>query len=153
MILLLVLLLQDPLPTDDGYRGLWYMNQPSKDEYKYKYSGGFATYPQQHLPIALYSKEANKTFFVYGGTVKGKTELLHLVSYYDHATGEVPRPRILLNKKTDDAHDNPTLQIDDAGHLWIFSNAHGTSRPAYLHRSVRPLSIEAFEKVLDTNFS
>jgi len=153
MILLLGLFLQDPLPADDGYRGIWYMNQPSRDEYKYKYSGGFATYPQQHLPIAIYSKEANKTFFVYGGTVKGKQELLHMVSYYDHATGEVPRPRILLNKKTDDAHDNPTLQIDDAGHLWIFSNAHGTSRPAYLHRSVKPYSIEAFERILDTNFS
>ena len=161
MILLLQLALlalspvegQDPLPADDGYRGIWYMNQPSKDEFKYKYSGGFATYPQQHLPIAIYSKEANKTFFVYGGTVKGKQELLHMVSYYDHATGEVPRPRILLNKKTDDAHDNPTLQIDDAGHLWIFSNSHGTTRPAYLHRSVKPYSIDAFERVLDTNFS
>src|SRR5262245_51969601 len=57
-----------PLPTDDGYHGIWYMNQPSKDEYKYKYSGGFATYPQQHMPIAIYSKKANKTFFCYGGT-------------------------------------------------------------------------------------
>lgn len=151
--LLLCLALQDPLPADDGYRGIWYMNQPSKDEYKYKYSGGFATYPQQHVPIAIYSKEANKTFFVYGGTAKGKNELLHMVSYYDHATGTVPKPRILLNKKTDDAHDNPTLQIDDAGHLWIFSNAHGTQRPAYLHRSVKPYSIDAFERILDTNFS
>lgn len=153
MILWLLLAVQDPLPVDDGYRGIWYMNQPSKDEYKYKYSGGFATYPQQHIPIAIHSKEANKTFFVYGGTVKDKRELLHLVSYFDHATGRVPRPRILLNKKTDDAHDNPTLQIDDAGHLWIFSNAHGTSRPAYLHRSVKPFSIDAFERVLETNFS
>lgn len=144
---------QEALPADDGYRGIWYMNQPSRDEYRYKYSGGFATYPQQHLPIAIHSKAADKTFFVYGGTVKGKQELLHLVSYYDHATGEVPRPRILLNKKTDDAHDNPTLQIDDSGHLWIFSNAHGTTRPAYLHRSVKPYSIDAFERILDTNFS
>ena len=23
-----------------GYRGIWYMNQPSGDEYVYKYSGG-----------------------------------------------------------------------------------------------------------------
>ena len=71
MILLLALFLQDPLPVDDGYRGIWYINQPSRDEYKYKYSGGFATYPQQHLPIAIHSEEANKTFFVYGGTVQG----------------------------------------------------------------------------------
>jgi hypothetical protein len=141
------------LPKDDGYRGIWYYNQPSNDEYKYKYSGGFATYPQQHVPIAYYSKEANKTFFCYGGTVKGKNELLHMISYYDHATGTVPRPTILLNKKTDDAHDNPTLMLDDKGYVWIFSNAHGTSRPAYVHRSKKPYSVDDFERVLTTNFS
>jgi len=143
----------EPLPKDDGYRGLWYANQPSGDEYKFKYSGGLGTYPQQHRPLAYYSAEANKTFFCYGGTVKGKQELLHMVSYYDHETGKVPRPRILLNKKTSDAHDNPTIMLDDAGYVWIFSNSHGTSRPSYIHRSVEPYSIDAFEKVLETNFS
>jgi hypothetical protein len=54
---------EKPLPQETGYRGIWYMNQPTKDEYRYKYSGGFATYPQQHEPIAIYSKAANKTFF------------------------------------------------------------------------------------------
>jgi len=142
-----------PLPVDDGYRGIWYYNQPSKDPYKYKYSGGFATYPQQHSPIAIYSKQANKTFFVYGGTVKGKRELLHMVSYYDHATGQVPRPRILMNKQTDDAHDNPVMAIDDQGYIWVFSPAHGTSRPAYISRSRKPYSIDEFEQVDKTNFS
>ncbi len=141
------------LPKDDGYRGIWYYNQPSKDEYVYKYSGGFATYPQQQLPIAYYSKEANKTFFCYGGTVKGKRQLLHMVSYYDHATGRVPRPRILLNKETDDAHDNPVMMLDDSGYIWIFSNAHGKGRPSYIHKSRRPLSIDEFELVRTTNFS
>jgi hypothetical protein len=144
---------EGPLPKDDGYRGIWYANQPSNDEYKYKYSGGLATYPQQHIPIAVYAKEAHKTFFCYGGTVRGKNELLHMVAYYDHATGQVPRPTILLNKKTDDAHDNPTLQIDDRGHLWVFSNAHGKARPSYIHRSTQPYSVDAFERVLTTNFS
>ena len=37
-------------PRDTGYRGVWYANQPSGDEYRYKYSGGFATYPHQTLP-------------------------------------------------------------------------------------------------------
>jgi hypothetical protein len=141
------------LPKEDGYRGIWYYNQPSNDEYVYKYSGGFATYPQQHIPIAYYSKEAHRTFFCYGGSVKGKRELLHMVSYYDHGTGTVPRPTVLLNKKTDDAHDNPTLMLDDAGHIWLFSNAHGTGRPSYIHRSVKPHSVDAFERVLTTNFS
>ena len=145
------------LKTDDGYRGIWYYNQPTKDEYKFKYSGGFATYPYQHNPIAIYCKEVDKTFFVYGGTTahsgKDKQELLHMVSYYDHKTGEVPRPRILLNKQTSDAHDNPTLQIDDRGYLWIFSSSHGTSRPSYLHRSTKPYSIDEFQLVETTNFS
>jgi hypothetical protein len=141
------------LPEADGYRGIWYMNQPSGDEYRYKYSGGFATYPQQHLPIAWHAPQVNRTFFVYGGTVPGRQELLHMVSYYDHASGTVPRPRILLNKKTTDAHDNPTLSLDDDGYLWVFSNSHGTARPAYVHRSRKPYSIDAFEPVLTTNFS
>jgi len=142
-----------PLPKDDGYRGIWYYNQPSNDEYRYKYSGGFATYPQQHVPIAYYAKEVGKTFFCYGGTVKGRNELLHMVSSYDHATGMVPRPTILLNKKTGDAHDNPTMMLDDAGYAWIFSNSHGTSRPSYIHWSRKPYSIDEFEHVLTTNFS
>jgi hypothetical protein len=141
------------LPKDDGYRGLWYANQPSGDEYKYKYSGGMATYPQQHIPIAYYCREVNKTFFCYGGTVKGKNELLVMVSSFDHATRRVPRPTILLNKRTSDAHDNPTLMLDDRGFIWIFSNAHGKSRPAYIHRSKEPYSIDDFELVLKTNFS
>src|SRR5512135_765297 len=96
-----------PQPKDDGYRGIWYFNQATKHEYKFRYSGGMATYPQQHIPIAIYSPQANKTFFCYGGTTardgKSKQELLHMVSYFDHATGKVPRPTILLNKQTSDA--------------------------------------------------
>jgi len=140
-------------PKDDGYRGIWYSNQPSKDEYGYKYSGGFATYPQQQLPCAIYAREVNKTFFCYGGRSREKNELLHMVGFFDHSTGRVPRPTILLNKKTDDAHDNPTIMLDDAGHVWIFSAAHGTARPSWIHRSTKPWSVDEFEQVLETNFS
>jgi hypothetical protein len=145
------------LPRARGYRGIWYFNQPTKDEHVYKYSGGFATYPQQHAPIAVYAKQAHKTFFVYGGTTAEKPDdrqvLLHMVSYYDHRTGTVPRPVVLLNKQTEDAHDNPTLSIDEHGYLYIFSNAHGTTRPAFVHRSRRPYSVDAFDRLLETNFS
>ncbi len=141
------------LKVDGGYRGIWYSNQKTGDRYVYKYSGGMATYPQQHMPIAIYAPAVNKTFFVYGGTVPGNKALLHMVSYFDHATGTVPRPRILLDKNTTDAHDNPTLCIDAEGHLWIFSNAHGASRPAYIHRSAKPYSIDAFHRIAKTNFS
>jgi len=141
------------LPRDTGYSGIWYYNQPSKDEYGYKYSGGFATYPQQQSPIAIYAPAVKKTFFCYGGTVKGKQELLHMVSYYDHTTGKVPKPYILVNKKTDDAHDNPVMSIDDNGTIWIFSNAHGTGRPSYIWRSDKPYDVSAFTLVKTTNFS
>ncbi|MDH4240521.1 MAG: hypothetical protein OEW48_13250, partial [Phycisphaerae bacterium] len=86
---------------DDGYRGIWYMNQPSGDEYVYKYSGGLGTYCAKHKPFAVYCKEVNKTFFCYGGTTKDSNrKLLHMVSYYDHKTGQAARPTILLDKKT-----------------------------------------------------
>jgi hypothetical protein len=152
-----------PKPDDltpqvgDGYRGIWYMNQPLKNEYVYKYSGGFATYPQQHVPIAIYAPAARKTFFVFGGSAGNvgvqTDELQHLVSYYDHATGTVPRPVRLLQKRTEDAHDNPTLSIDAAGHLFVFSSAHGTGRPSYIHRSKKPHDISEWELVEKTNFS
>ncbi|MBA3481969.1 MAG: hypothetical protein H0T51_09155, partial [Pirellulales bacterium] len=99
----------------NGYRGIWYMNQPTGDEHRYKYSGGLGTYPQQHAPIAVYSSAADKTFFCYGGATGKPKELAAMVSYFDHATGLVPRPRVVLIKPTDDAHENPTLQIDEAG--------------------------------------
>src|SRR3954463_5551241 len=48
---------------DDGYRGIWYQNEPTGDQYKYKYSGGLGTYCDYHRPMAIYSSEADKTFF------------------------------------------------------------------------------------------
>jgi hypothetical protein len=152
-----------PKPDDlasqvaDGYRGIWYMNQGTRDEYRYKYSGGFATYPQQHIPIAIHVASQQKTFFVHGGSAgpeSGKNDdLQHLVSYYDHATGTVPRPVRILQRRTHDAHENPTLSIDAAGHLYVFSPSHGAGRPAYIHRSKKPYDITEWELLENTNFS
>ncbi|GAB6165313.1 BNR-4 repeat-containing protein [Thermostilla marina] len=142
-----------PLPYAEGFQGIWYPNQPSGDEYVYKYSGGLGTYPQQLNPIAIYAPEVRKTFFVFGGRASDANRLLHMISYYDHETGLVARPRILLDKQTDDAHDNPTLVIDGEGYVWIFSNAHGTSRPAFVHRSEKPYAIDSFIRIAETNFS
>jgi hypothetical protein len=47
------------LQSEDGYRGIWYYNQPTKDEYKFKYSGGFATYPVRRRDLL---QEVDKTF-------------------------------------------------------------------------------------------
>ena len=38
----------------EGFRGIWYYNQPSGDEYVYKYSGGMGTYCAGHVPMAIY---------------------------------------------------------------------------------------------------
>lgn len=55
---------------DTGYRGIWYMNQPLDNEYRFKYSGGQATYCAKHQPFAVYCEKVNKTFFCYGGTTE-----------------------------------------------------------------------------------
>ncbi len=138
---------------DNGYRGLWYCNQLTNDEYVYKYSGGLGTYCSNHIPMAVYAPRVEKTFFVYGGTNETNSTLLEMVSYYDHKTGLVPRPTVLMDKKTDDAHDNPVLSIDASGHIWVFASSHGTSRPSYIFRSQQPYDIDVFDQVLETNFS
>ncbi len=136
---------------DSGYRGIWYMNQPSGDEYVYKYSGGLGTYCAKHRPFAVYCPQVNKTFFCYGGTSKGSNrELLHMVSYYDHTARRVPRPTVLLDKYTEDAHDNPVISVDDDGCIWIFSTSHGVSRPSYIHKSRQPYDIDEFIRIHPT---
>lgn len=136
---------------DTGYRGIWYMNQPSHDKYVYKYSGGLGTYCAKHQPFAVYCMKVEKTFFCYGGaTREDNRHLLHMVSFFDHRTGMVPRPTVLLDKMTDDAHDNPVISVDQKGYIWIFSTAHGTNRPAYIHRSRKPYDIDEFELVRAT---
>lgn len=140
----------------DGYRGIWYhitgagqAGSPSA-EYKYKYSGGLGTYPANHYPFSVYAKAVNKTFFCYGGTDETGKTLLHMVSYYDHKTGMVPRPTIVLDKATNDAHDNPVIQIDKEGYIWIFSTSHGTGRPSFIHKSRLPYDISGFVRVSAT---
>ncbi|MHC4406165.1 MAG: LamG domain-containing protein, partial [Planctomycetota bacterium] len=125
----------------DGYRGIWYQCGEQGGAYRYKYSGGLGTYCAKHRPFAVYAEEVNKTFFCYGGTDAENSTLLHMVSYYHHPTGTVPRPTILLDKHTTDAHDNPVISLDAAGHIWVFSSAHGTARPAYVSVSKRPYDV------------
>lgn len=140
-------------PKADGYRGVWYSNEPTKDEYVYKYSGGLGTYCMKHIPMAIYAAEVRKTFFVYGGASPEGKSLLEMVSYYDHRTGQVPRPTILMDKRTEDAHDNPVLALDTKGYVWVFASSHGTARPSYLFKSKQPYDIEDFDRVWETNFS
>ena len=152
------------LEKADGYHGVWYQREILKNEFKYKYSGGLGTYCAKHNPFAVHCPEVDKTFFCYGGVQQGyhlkydltlenldpvKTEkaVYHMVSYYDHRTGLVPRPTVLLDKKTLDAHDNPVISVDDRGHIWIFSTSHGPLRPSYIHRSTKPYDIHEFRTI------
>ena len=134
----------------NGFKGIWYMNQPSNDIYVYKYSGGLGTYCAKHRPFAIYSEEAHKTYFCFGGTDSLNSTLYHNVSYYDHQTGKIANPTIILDKHTTDAHDNPVISMDDKGFIWIFSTAHGTGRPSYITKSVAPYDISKFELVKAT---
>jgi hypothetical protein len=136
-----------PSPTDDGYRGIWF-TLGQMQEMGDKYSGGFATYTANHVPIAIYAKAVNKTFFVYGGSKQGKRYLLNMVSYYDHTTGEVPRPVIVHDKGgVDDPHDNSALSIDPEGYLWVFISGRAKSRPGFIYRSAKPYDIARFDLI------
>src|SRR6476646_6164880 len=99
--------------TAAGYRGIWF-TLGQRSEFGDKYSGGLATYTANHVPIAIYSAKANKTFFVYGGTADPKRPQLQVMAaYFDHATGKVPRPTIVHDKKgVNDPHDNGAIAID-----------------------------------------
>jgi len=135
----------------DGYRGIWYANQPSGDEYVYKYSGGLGTYTAKHIPLAVYAPKANKTFFVYGGA--DDPDLLIMIGYYNHDTGMVPKPTVILQKPAKgDAHHNPSLAIDGEGFIWVFAPSHG-GKDAYIYKSRTAYSIDAFEPVTQKEFS
>jgi hypothetical protein len=135
-------------PKDDGYRGIWFTLGQLKGPYGDKYSGGLGTYTAKHVPLAVYSPEANKTFFVYGGTVRGKRHLLIMASYYDHVRDVVPRPTIVHDKGgVKDPHDNASLCLDEKGHVWVFVSGRGRARPGFKYRSAEPFSVESFERV------
>lgn len=132
----------------DGYKGIWFtLGQFS--QYGDKYSGGLGTYTSSHIPVAIYSKEVDKTFFVYGGTTAANEKhLLIMLSYYDHKTNLVPKPVIVYDKAgVDDPHDNASLQIDHKGYIWIFVSGRNTSRPGLIFTSKAPYDINSFEKI------
>lgn len=123
------------LPDDLGYRGIWFeLNQ--KFEYGDKYSGGLGTYTAKHRPLAIHAPEVGMTFFVYGGTTTAaEKHLLCMIGAHDHGSDEVLRPTVVHDKEDVlDPHDNPSLLIDEAGHLWVFVSGRGQLRPGFKYR-------------------
>jgi hypothetical protein len=138
----------------DGYRGLWF-DLKQRSTYGSKYSGGLGTYTAKHHPLAIYSEEAQKTFFVYGGTTKAdQRHLLLMVSYYDHQTDLVPKPITVFDKEgVDDPHDNPSINIDENGYIWVFVSGRGNVRPGFKYKSLKPYEIDLFEKISEEEFT
>ena len=138
---------------DSGYRSIWFtlgQMTPLGD----KYSGGLGTYTANHVPIAIYAKEVDKTFFVYGGAKEGKRHLLAMASYYDHRRHVVPRPTIVHDKQgVDDPHDNPSLCLDPQGHLWVFVSGRAKKRLGIIYRSTKPYSVDEFERIAEREFT
>ncbi len=132
----------------DGYKGLWFeLNQ--KYEYGDKYSGALGTYTAKHVPLAIYAKEVDKTFFVYGGTrAQDRRYLLCMIGEFDHKTGMVSKPTVVYDKQgIDDPHDNPSLLIDDEGFIWVFISGRGRKRLGFKYRSKKPYDIDEFTKI------
>ncbi len=133
-------------PRIDGYRGIWF-TLGQFTEYGDKYSGGLGTYTANHIPIAIFSPEVNKTFFTYGGTTRPEEHhLLIMVSYYDHKTRLVPKPVVVCDKKgVNDPHDNAAISIDGNGFIWVFVSGRARNRPGFIYKSSDPYHIDRFE--------
>ena len=134
----------------DGYRGIWF-ELGQKYEFGDKYSGALGTYTSMHIPLAVYSEKASKTFFVYGGTTQENNRyLLCMIGEYDHASGKVSRPTVVCDKLgVDDPHDNPVVLIDDQDYIWVFVSGRGARRPGFKYKSRLPLNIDAFDKITE----
>jgi hypothetical protein len=137
-------------PRVDGYRGIWF-ELGQKYEFGDKYSGALGTYTSMHIPLAVYSEKARKTFFVYGGTsAEDQRYLLCMIGEYDHETGKVSKPVVVHDKEgVDDPHDNPVVLIDDEDYIWVFVSGRGARRPGFKYRSREPLNISAFDKITE----
>lgn len=134
----------------DGYKGIWFSS--GRDQgLGYKFSGGAATFSPRHRPIAIYSPEVKKTFFVYGGTTGAdERHLLIMISYFDHRLNAVPKPVVVYDKMgVREPNDNASLSIDTDGYLWIFVSGRGRTRPGLVFKSSEPYSIECFNEITE----
>jgi len=134
----------------DGYRAIWFelgQKYPDGD----KYSGALGTYTAKHVPLAIYSEKADKTFFVFGGTTADNERyLLCMIGEFNHKTGKVSKPTVVRDKQgVDDPHDNPSIMIDDEDYIWVFVSGRGRTRPGFKYKSTMPLSIDKFEKITE----
>jgi hypothetical protein len=95
----------------DGFRGNWYYNQPSGDEYVYKSARHGDVLRQAH-PVRVVCAETNRTF---SATAARTPTTARSSTWFHTSTIRPPRakPTCVLDKRTDDAHDNPVINLDD----------------------------------------
>lgn len=116
------------------YTTLWYNN------YDY-YAGIKATFPAYQQPMAVYSSEVNKTFFVWAnGAWQGKSWAC--IGAFDHTSGQVAGVQKLIEFPDNDGHRNPALHLDGSGYLYVF--AHSKSTPTWVKVSDAPYDISAW---------
>lgn len=140
-----------PNAMGEGYRGIWFSIGQAASEYGPKYSGGLGTYTMKHIPMAVYAPAVERTYFVYGGAPDtGRKYLQCMIGCYDHRTGLLQRPRVVHDKGVDgvsDPHDDPTVQVDRDGYIWVFVAGRANKRPGIRYRSVNPYDLTAFERI------
>ncbi|WP_309397929.1 BNR-4 repeat-containing protein [Cerasicoccus maritimus] len=144
-----------PSAQPSGYHGIWF-DLGQRNEYGSKYSGGLATYTMKHRPLAVYCRNANKTFFVYGGTrAPNERHLLCMIGAYDHDSRQLLTPKVVHDKDgVDDPHDNPSISLDESGHIWVFISGRGAGgRLGQIYRSTIPESIDDFEHIHTSEFT
>lgn len=139
----------EPNLTQPGYRGIWFTIGQAASSYGPKYSGGLGTYTMKHIPMAVYAEAVERSYFVYGGTpAQNKKYLLCMIGCYDHATGKVSRPVVVYDKNgVNDPHDDPTVQLDKDGYVWVFVAGRSNTRDGIRYRSRRPYDISAFDSI------
>lgn len=137
--------------TVNGYRGIWFTIGQARSQYGDKYSGGLGTYTMKHIPMAVYSNKAHCTYFVFGGTPAAeKKYLLCMVGCYNHKTGKLRKPVVVYDKGINgvsDPHDDPTIQIDKDGYIWVFVAGRANHRPGIRYRSSKPYDISHFDYI------
>ena len=108
--------------------------------------------PNSNPPAAAwYAEAAHKTFFAYlaaeptaaGAAGPGRPIR---VSFFDHATGTVPKPAILPFEPGHDGVTSLSLVADEQGCLWLCVGL-SAHRPASLFKSTKPYDISAFTQL------
>ncbi len=134
------------------FQSIWYQLGSSLGPYGAKYSGPLGTYSAKHRPMAVFAQGTDTTYFVFGGDADGEGRVEVSVGAYSHGTGSITGPVVLLERADSNAHRNPTLEIDEHGHIWVFASAHG-DRNGRLFRSTQPYRIEQFEDIGEAEFT